>query len=67
MGMAWEINAGRADDGRWWSGWLICAVCDHRHVAVCPLAPDEYEPPPGGECPRCASMSCVVVEPDDDA
>lgn len=54
------------EPAQWWQGFVICAVCDHRHVAVCPISRDEDEPANGMECPRCASMSCVVEHALDD-
>ncbi len=50
----------------WWTGPVICAVCDHRHVAVVPIDPIDGEPPSGMECPECASMACVVIDEDED-
>jgi len=45
------------DDGPWFSGWVQCSMCGHRHVSVHPV--DMVQ---NGECPECHNMTCEPEE-----
>ncbi len=41
------------EEGPYFAGWVVCAVCGYRHVEVHPIGMYAR-----GECPRCGAMAC---------
>lgn len=44
----------------WWTGWVVCNICGHKHVAVIEI--EGSEPTVRMECSRCHAIACDPVE-----
>lgn len=42
----------------WITGWVVCRICEHEHVAVIPAGCDWANL----ECPDCHNMTCELID-----
>lgn len=58
------VNPESVDEwpGPWWSGWMECRICGHRHIAVVPVEHEDDDLLTRCECHECGHMAAEAIE-----
>lgn len=55
-----------ASSTHWWSGWVVCSICDHRQCSAIEIDIEHDEPIVPLECSNCHNMTCSPEDDEDE-